>query len=149
MNFYRMGAIALGVALSAPAEAQDKQMILHKDPNCGCCTAWGDLAEAAGYHVEIDDNPDLSRVKAALGVPGSMTSCHTAEIDGRLIEGHVPLDLVDELLTERPDVAGLAVPGMPAGSPGMGNDPAASYDVLSFGGEAGDGAVYRRMDARP
>ena len=78
-------------------------------------------------------------------MPEALWSCHTAEIEGYTVEGHGPFAAIDRLLAERPDVEGLAVPGMPVGSPGMGTDPDARYDVVAFGGEAGSGTVFGRV----
>jgi hypothetical protein len=106
-------------------------MIVHKDPNCGCCHLWAEAMQKAGFEVRLDDLEDLAPIKARFGVPSDLEGCHTAEIDGYFLEGHVPLSAVKRLLAERPAVKGLAVPGMPSGSLGMGDDPAASYDVVA------------------
>nr|WP_244645122.1 DUF411 domain-containing protein [Salinarimonas ramus] len=110
-------------------------MIVHKDPFCGCCTAWAEHMEAAGFRVEVRETSLMDEVKARLGVPRDLASCHTAEIDGYVIEGHVPAAAVEELLAQRPDVAGLSVPGMPIGSPGMEVPGVAAerYEVVGFG----------------
>jgi hypothetical protein len=117
-------------------------MHVTKSPTCGCCGAWVDLAREEGYDIEITDTRDVTSVKLENGVPGTMWSCHTAMIDGYVVEGHVPFDALAKLLEDRLEITGIAVPGMPAGSPGMGNDPTARYDVIAFGGEAGEGEVF-------
>ena len=94
-------------------------MTVRKHPSCGCCSVWIDHVRAAGFKVEAVDVEDMAAVKQAAGVPGAMASCHTAEVDGYVIEGHVPAQDIVRLLRERPPVRGLAVPGMPLGSPGM------------------------------
>ena len=109
------GALAFGAAQAQEA----KKMIVHKSATCGCCGGWAKHMRAAGYIVEEINEPDMKAVKARLGVPENMASCHTAELDGYLIEGHVPAQAVAQLLKERPKAAGLAAPGMPMGSPGM------------------------------
>ena len=147
MNIKLVGLAALLLSASA-AFAQGPLMTVHKDPNCGCCTAWAELAEDAGYQVKIVDSPDIGATKDGLGVPGQLWSCHTVEVDGYLIEGHVPFDAVARLLDERPAISGIAVPGMPEGSPGMGDDPNARYDVIAWGKDAGEGALYQRMGAK-
>ena len=118
-------------ALSKPALASATVMTIHKDPNCGCCHLWADAMGKAGFDVRLDDVDDMAPVKARLGVAGELEGCHTAEVKGYFLEGHVPLSSVRRLLAERPAIKGLAVPGMPAGSLGMGDDPAASYDVVA------------------
>ena len=103
-----------------------------KDPNCGCCEAWMRILRQDGFRVtsETSMGVALMRRKIDLGVPQSMVSCHTAEIGGYVVEGHVPPADIRRLLAERPDAAGLAVPGMPFGSPGMGpEDRREAYDV--------------------
>ncbi len=94
-------------------------MVVHKTPSCGCCGLWIEHMRQAGFTVEVRDTDDLAPIKAGLGVPYGKGSCHTAEIDGYVIEGHVPAEDVRRLLTERPKARGLVLPGMPLGSPGM------------------------------
>ena len=125
---------ALFLASSASAEGTTIQV--YKTPTCGCCSQWIDHLQAAGFKVEATDMPDLTALKAMNGVPNGMTSCHTAMVEGYVIEGHVPASDISRLLAERPKVAGLAVPGMPMGSPGMEHpDPSRheAYEVLAFG----------------
>jgi len=95
-------------------------MTVHRDPSCGCCGEWAELAAAAGYEVALVDVQNMAALKRRLGVPEALASCHTAEIAGFALEGHVPFQHVRRLLSERPaGIRGLAVPGMPVGSPGM------------------------------
>ena len=107
---------------------------VYKTPTCGCCRAWVDHLRAQGFRVETVDRDDLTMVKAANGVPGQLQSCHTATVGGYVVEGHVPAGDIRRLLAHGPPVAGLAVPGMPVGSPGMEvpGTPAERYDVVSF-----------------
>jgi hypothetical protein len=123
-------ALLLAV-LGRPASASVSVMTVHKDPNCGCCHLWAEAMQKAGFDVRLNDLGDLAPIKARLGVPGDLEGCHTAEIEGYFLEGHVPLSSVRKLLADRPAIKGLAVPGMPTGSLGMGDDPAASYDVVA------------------
>lgn len=108
-------------ASSDPAEAdfQWPAMTVYKTPYCGCCVAWIEHAQAAGIPVEVVDVDDMGPAKQKLGVPYGKGSCHTAQIGGYLVEGHVPVGDIRRLLAERPDARGLVLPGMPAGSPGM------------------------------
>ncbi|MBL8588965.1 MAG: DUF411 domain-containing protein [Methylobacteriaceae bacterium] len=111
------GALA---AFAAPAVASPRPaMLVYKDPDCGCCGAWVEHLRAAGFSVEVQVEPRMNLVKARLRVPAALASCHTAQIDGYVVEGHVPAEAIDRLLAGRPKLAGLAVPGMPVGSPGM------------------------------
>lgn len=108
-----------------------------KDPSCGCCAGWVEHMRASGYVVEVEEVSagELDRLKAEKGVPATLTSCHTATVGDYVIEGHVPAESIDRLLAEHPAVEGLAVPGMPIGSPGMEmpGQPAEPYDVVAFG----------------
>lgn len=120
-----------------------------RDPNCGCCLAWADHLRASGFEVSVVDDPAINRVKARLGVPRDLTSCHTAEVAGYAIEGHVPAGAIKKLLSERPAIKGLSVPGMPVGSPGMeveGREPD-TYDVVAFG-PAGNSVFARYQGAK-
>lgn len=117
------------------AEAETLPMTVPKDPSCGCCGAWVDHVRAAGFQVEVREHPQVNRLKARLGVPQDLASCHTAEIGGYVIEGHVPAEAIKHLLAEKPRAKGLAVAGMPVGSPGMevaGVEDEA-YDVVLYG----------------
>ena len=96
---------------------------VRKDPTCSCCTGWADHLRAEGFPVTEVATSDLKAVKTRLGVPTDLSGCHTAEVGGYAIEGHVPAVAIKRLLAERPVATGLAVPGMPAGSPGMGGEP--------------------------
>ena len=151
LTFVTAAALALGVTSfslgMAHADTQGDMahhgtMQVTKSPTCGCCGAWVALAREKGYDIEVTDRADVTGVKLEHGVPDTMWACHTAVIQGYVVEGHVPFAALVKLLEERPKITGIAVPGMPDGSPGMGNDPAARYDVLAFGGEAGAGEVF-------
>lgn len=129
---------ASGTALvtgQAFAQAGLPKVVVTKDPNCGCCGGWVEHMKAAGFPVEVVTTPQVNRVKVHLGVPDDLASCHTAEVGGYVIEGHVPADAVKRLLAEKPQGRGLAVPGMPVGSPGMEVEGMASdtYEVVLFG----------------
>lgn len=126
------GLFALS-ALPAKARSLDNQMLVMKDPNCGCCGAWIEIVEAAGFKVtiELSAGTALMRYKSENGIPEAMASCHTARIGGYMLEGHVPVADIHRLLEERPEAIGLAVPGMPYGSPGMGPESEReAYEVL-------------------
>lgn len=127
---------------AAPASlAADRTIKVYKDPNCGCCAEWIKHLERNGFKVEVMDMPDLSAVKTRYGVTDNLRSCHTGVIGDYVIEGHVPADLIVKMLEEKPKIAGLAVPGMPMGSPGMEGATKEAYDVLTFD-RAGHTTVY-------
>ena len=131
-----LAVAAPALATIAPALARPA-MRVHRDPSCGCCEAWVAHVKRAGYEARIEVSADIDAVKSRLGVPEALASCHTAEIDGYLVEGHVPAEIVTRLLAERPAIRGLAVPGMPIGSPGMETPGMAPepFRVIAFSGD--------------
>jgi hypothetical protein len=135
-------ALALTTAaapISLPEAAKKPIITVYKDPGCGCCKSWIEHLIKHGYRVDAKDTPNMTEIKRTLGVPDGLTACHTAIVNGYLIEGHVPAADIDRLLAQKPRIAGLAVPGMPMGSPGMEGGPAQRYQVLTFdkSGKAG------------
>jgi hypothetical protein len=129
-----MAADAAGAPTAMPDNAAQPQMVVHLSPACGCCTDWVEHMRADGFGVRVQYESDITTIRRLLGVPDQLASCHTAVIDGYLIEGHVPAADVRRLLDERPTGAlGIAAPGMPFGSPGMEiGDRRDAYDVLLF-----------------
>ena len=123
-----------GSGLHALDRAGDPVITIYKSRTCGCCTKWVDHFKASGFKTEVHDREDMDEVKKWLGVPPGVRSCHTAQVEKYLIEGHVPASDVKQMLAKRPKIAGLAVPGMPTGTPGMAvpGKPAAPYEVISF-----------------
>ena len=120
-----------------------------KDPNCGCCEAWAEILQAEGFTVTTENSFGtlLMQHKMQAGIPREMISCHTAEVEGYVLEGHVPPADIRRLLSERPDAVGLAVPGMPFGSPGMGpEERREAYDVFLIRRD-GSTEVFTRYDA--
>jgi hypothetical protein len=107
------------VAEATPADANLPLVVVHKSEYCGCCNGWVDHMRAAGFSVEVRNETDLGPIKEQVGVPAGKGSCHTAEIGGYFVEGHVPAEDIKRLLAGKPDAKGLVLPGMPAGSPGM------------------------------
>lgn len=139
--------LALGVSIGHGQTARPssaKTATVYKQVGCGCCSIWAEQLRKLGFKVSAMEVPDLPRIKQTYGVPAAAHTCHTALIDGYVFEGHVPLDLVQKVLEERPKIAGLAVPGMPLGSPGMEmgsrKDP---YDVIAFDRE-GKTSIYAK-----
>ena len=129
---------ALGITACSgqAAKAERVQMTVYRDPNCGCCEAWTTQATEAGFDAKLVNDSDMGAVKRRLGVPETLASCHTALVAGYVLEGHVPFADVQRLLRERPaEVKGLAVPGMPAGSPGMEMPDGIKqpFEVIAFG----------------
>ncbi len=134
-------AVALGIAggglwgalgpAATPAVAADVVEVW-KSPLCGCCGGWIDHMRESGFTVNVHDVEDLEPVRAAKGVPEALGSCHTAVVDGYVVEGHVPAADVRRLLAERPEAKGLSAPGMPQDAPGMDQKTGEPYDVVIF-----------------
>ena len=122
-------------------------VLVYKSPTCGCCNGWVEHMERAGFVVDARNTTDLMTIKREGGVPPQMSSCHTAIIDGYVVEGHVPAEQVKKLLAERPQIAGIAVPGMPIGSPGMEGPNPKPYQVLSFT-HTGEAEAFATVDPR-
>jgi hypothetical protein len=135
---------------AVPAASQQlAQIVVYKTTTCTCCAGWVEHMRQAGFAVDVRDVPgnmELMQVKMEAGVPGDLTSCHTSLVDGYVIEGHVPADQVKRLLTERPSHAGIAAPGMPAGSPGMDVPNSPPYDIVAWNQ---DGTRSRYAEIRP
>jgi len=118
---------------AAPVAANGPQLVVYKDPSCGCCSKWVEHMRNNGFPVEAHDTSGVDGIKDQAGVPKAARSCHTGLVGGYAIEGHVPAEVVRRLLREHPaDVAGLAVPGMVTGSPGMEGGTPQHYDVIAF-----------------
>jgi len=128
-----VGLAVVGVlATRTAAPAQATKIVVYKDATCGCCVHWIDHVKAAGFRVSVRNRTDLTDIKGRYGVTPALMSCHTAVVDGYAVEGHVPADVIQRLLRERPAVVGIAVPGMPAGAPGMEGLVRESYSVVTF-----------------
>lgn len=123
----------LGLLVTQQSVAAD--IVVYKSPTCGCCGKWVKHMEESGFSVDVENRRDLTPIKREFGVPGRMQSCHTARVGNYIVEGHVPADLVERMLQENPDIKGLAVPGMPMGSPGMEGPRKDPYDVLAIGND--------------
>jgi hypothetical protein len=111
--------VAASSAVSNSASVALPTVLVHKSPTCGCCTGWVEHMRKAGFTVQVDEQEDLEPLKKRLGVPAGKGSCHTAEVGGLVVEGHVPAEDIKRLLADRGNARGLVVPGMPMGSPGM------------------------------
>ena len=144
-------ASAIGIAAATVSVAAARSVageppvdiLVYKSPTCGCCSKWIDHLKANGFNVTATDVPDMAAVHRQNGVPDPLISCHTALVDSYVIEGHVPADVIQRLLKEKPRVHGLTIPGMPASAPGMDAKPPVPYEVLTFQRD-GKTAVYER-----
>ena len=148
-NFLGALAVAGAAAFVTPGAVSSgrrkPRIDVRKNVGCGCCDSWADHMTAAGFDVRVTEDADLAAYKARLGVPRELHSCHTGVVEGYVVEGHVPADLVQRMITEKPGIVGIGVGGMPIGSPGMeapGRAPD-RYDVIAFT-KSGRRAVYAR-----
>ena len=149
--YSRRGLLGAGAALAfglvTPVRAElSATLDVYKDPNCGCCTGWIAHLRQQGFLARVTDMADLAAIKQRLGVPDALTSCHTARLNNYVIEGHVPAHAIRRLLAEKPQALGLAVPGMPIGSPGMEGPNPQAYDVRLLH-EDGTVSVYAQHNA--
>lgn len=117
--FLLASLVSFGASAERPSPAELPPVTVYKSPSCGCCIKWVDHMREAGFEVVVNDVDNVHPVKMRVGVPLGKGSCHTAEVAGYFLEGHVPANDVKRLLKDRPAAKGLAVPGMPLGSPGM------------------------------
>jgi len=135
--------IGIPLLMALPLQAAAPQVNVFKTRTCGCCSKWVEHLRANGFQVNVQDVPNTAEYRMKYGVPDKLQSCHTAVVKGYVIEGHVPAREVQRLLNERPNAKGLAVPGMPAGSPGMEGSRSDAYSVILFD-EAGRASVYQK-----
>lgn len=119
MRYPKILLMAFTLGLQLPALAAGIPVKLYKNPNCGCCDAWAQHMDANGFKVETINTTDLPSIEAKYGVPERLAGCHTAIVEGYVVEGLVPAEFVKRLLKERSPVKGVALPGMPVGAPGM------------------------------
>ena len=134
------GLVALA-AMTLPAIAEPIPAMMLKNPSCSCCETYAAYLEQNGFKVDIKPTNDLEQISATLGVPSDLQGCHTVEIEGYLVTGFVPVDAVNKMLAERPAIAGIALVGMPNGSPGMGGQKTEAFTIQSFT-DAKPPAVY-------
>lgn len=132
MRLHKIRAALMAVVLLFPAVAFAAEVTVYKSPYCGCCGAWVSHMKDHGHTVKTVEMDDLTAIKKMTGVVEPLQSCHTAVVDGYVIEGHVPASDVARLLEEKPKARGLSVPGMPVGSPGMEGPNPEVFDVLLF-----------------
>lgn len=124
---------AAGSADNAPSANNVGPLVtVYKTPGCGCCDKWIEHLRSAGFDIESHEHGNLDRVRAQLGVPRKLAGCHTAQVGGYAVEGHVPAAQIRRLLEEKPDVVGISVPGMPLGSPGMESEGGSEYPVITW-----------------
>ena len=142
-TFFSAALLAFLLSTAGTGLALAAEMTVYKSASCGCCGNWVKHMRMHGHTVEVRNMDDLDQVKKMAGVPEGLQSCHTAVVEGYVVEGHVPAAEVAKLLRSRPKVSGLSVPGMPTGSPGMEGGAPERYDVLAFQPD-GTASVFAR-----
>jgi hypothetical protein len=134
------GAVA-AVATYAP---EARKATLYKNPQCSCCEGYADYLRGNGFDVTVKPTNDLATISHDAGVPERLQGCHTMFVDGYVIDGHVPVGIVRRLLSERPQIKGVALPGMPAGSPGMGGTKTEPFVVYTLPKDGGSPTIYAK-----
>ncbi|MCA1404295.1 DUF411 domain-containing protein [Ensifer sp. IC3342] len=138
-------AVLTSILLGAtPALAGEKDVMLYKNPECGCCEGYADYLRQNGFNVTVKATHDLAQMSRDAGIPDEAQGCHLSMIDGYVVSGHVPIGTVNKLMTERPDIKGVTLPGMPMGSPGMSGTKQAPFEMLEINKSGGVGGVYAR-----
>ena len=138
----RLAILAALLALPLPAFAGSTHVTLYKNPECSCCEGYAAYLRDNGFDVEVKPTTDLAEISRKAGVPAQMEGCHTAFIDGYVVDGHVPVTVIEKLLTERPAVAGITLPGMPMGSPGMVGEKTGPFTIYAVTKDGKAPTVY-------
>ncbi len=115
-----------------------EKIVVYKSPTCGCCEAYSSYLKSKDIAVDVQNVADLNVIKERFNIPLNLQSCHTMEVGEYVVEGHVPLEVIEKLLTEKPDIGGIAMPGMPSGSPGMPGPKTAPFTIYILGGAEGE-----------
>ncbi|MFA6031379.1 MAG: DUF411 domain-containing protein [Myxococcota bacterium] len=139
---YRLAALAVLIATPLPAVAATISAVMYKNPSCSCCETYAAYLEKNGFKVELKPSNDLDQISAGLGVPAQLQGCHSVTIEGYVVDGFVPVDLIKKMLTEHPPIAGIAMAGMPMGSPGMGGEKTEPWTIYAFTKDGKGPTVY-------
>jgi hypothetical protein len=137
-----LGAALVLVAAPLPAVAAPIRAILYKDPQCGCCEGYAAYLRQNGFAVDVKTTNDLAEISRKAGVPSELQGCHTMFVDGYVVDGHVPIKTIRKLLSERPAIAGITLPGMPTGSPGMTGKKTAPFKIYAVNKDGTPPTVY-------
>lgn len=136
-----MVAVFAGLIYLSPSGDAGPMITVYKSRTCGCCAKWISHLQDSGFDVLVRNHDDLPEIKKQYGIQPELAACHTGLVDGYLVEGHVPADIIKRLLKEHPSIDGIAVPGMPIGSPGMEGPNPEPYQILAFDAD-GNTSVY-------
>jgi len=138
----RLAAFVSLLALPLPALAAPIHAVLYKNPQCSCCETYAAYLHKNGFEVEVKSTNDLTQISSNAGVPENLEGCHTMLVDGYVVDGLVPVDIVQKLLTERPAITGITLPGMPTGAPGMGGSKTSPFVIYAFTKDGKAPTVY-------
>ena len=137
-----LGTAVTLVALPLPAMAEPIQATLYKNPQCTCCEGYAAYLRNNGFTVDVKPTNDLTEISRKAGVPENLQGCHTTFVDGYVVDGHVPVDVVKKLLKERPAIAGITLPGMPLGAPGMTGSKIGTFTIYAVSKDGTPPKVY-------
>lgn len=138
----RLTALAILLMLSSPSFADTIKATLYKNPQCSCCEGYAAYLRKNGFEIDIKPTNDLAEISRKAGVPEQMQGCHTMFVDGYVIDGHVPINTLRKLLSEKPAIAGITLPGMPLGSPGMGGEKEGPFTIYAIPKDGEAPSVY-------
>lgn len=133
-----MLGLALGITTTGHAEEPARDVVLFKSPSCGCCAEYGDYLAANGFSVTVEQTDDIFELSRLAGIPDDYQGCHLAKVDGYFVSGHVPVEVVHKMLADHPDIHGITLPGMPAGSPGMMGEKTEPFHVFAIGADGAE-----------
>lgn len=139
---YRLAVLSMLVATPLPAVAATIDAVMYKNPQCSCCESYAAYLEQNGFKVDIKPVNNLSQISGDAGVPADLEGCHTLMVDGYVVDGLVPVDIVKKLLTERPAITGITLAGMPTGAPGMGGQKDGAWTIYAFTKDGTAPTVY-------
>ena len=138
----RLAALAMLTTIPLPVLAAPIQAVMYKNPSCSCCETYAAYLEKNGFKVDLKPTNDLDQISAGLGVPANLQGCHSVVIGDYVVDGFVPVDVINKMLTQRPAVTGIALAGMPMGSPGMGGEKTEPFTVYAFTKDGKAPTVY-------
>lgn len=136
-------ALGMGVYSQGNDDSSVQNVVMYKSPNCGCCTQHSAYMEESGFSVDIKPIEDMNAIKKQFQIPKKMQSCHTAIIGDYFVEGHIPAEAINKLLTEKPDIDGIALPEMPSGSPGMPGQKLEPFTIYQL--KNGKSTIYTKL----
>lgn len=135
----------IAMNIGSSTQTQQPTLTVYKSPDCGCCSNWTNYVKRRGYEIKIIDTDNMAEIKDQYGIPDDLTSCHTTIIGDYFVEGHIPTEAIDKLLAERPDITGIALAGMPTGSPGMPGNRSASLEIYTVTHDAHAGEIFMKI----